>query len=74
MFLAHYHHRMHKQIFMKEKKKENTNKDAAHSVKTPPPPQVMDPSKPPAIKNKKGDIKKDERNADPDKLAPKDEL
>lgn len=44
---------------MKEKKKENTNKNATHSVKTPPPPQVMDPSKPPIIKNKKSDIKKD---------------
>jgi hypothetical protein len=58
---------------MKDKKKENTNKDATNSVKTPPPPQVIDPSKPPLIQRKKGDTK-DNKRGDQDKLAPKEEL
>lgn len=60
----------------KENKKGNPLQEA-HSIQTPPPPQVIDPSKPP--KGNAGDKQKDQRTPknesdDQQKLTPREEL
>jgi hypothetical protein len=64
---------------MKKDKKQHQGKDPISSVKTPQPPQVMDPSKSPSpqtekgsSENVKGKIKKSAST--PEQLAPKEEL
>lgn len=61
-------------------KKNQDNANPVHHVETPPPPQVMDPSKPPKKQginpdNKSRDPKKEQTDkAKPQPLAPREEL
>jgi hypothetical protein len=57
---------------MKTTKKDNKSSDVSNRVKTPSPPQVMDPSKDPAKQEKKADLKN--KGKGQDKLAPNEEL
>ena len=65
---------------MKKSKENKTHKKANHNVETPPPPQVMDPSKPPAKqgadKSKKvKDVSTEkEVTSEQEKMAPAEEL
>jgi hypothetical protein len=60
-----------KNRLMKTPKKEDASKDVSNVVKTPPPPQVMDPSKIPGGKEKKDERKNKQQ---PNTLAPNEEL
>jgi hypothetical protein len=63
---------------MKKDKKQHQGKDPIRSVKTPQPPQVMNPSKSPSSQNEKGtpeNGKSQKKNESaPEALAPKEEL
>lgn len=66
---------------MKKNRKEKSSQEASHSVKTPTPPQVMDPSAPPTQQNRKDDKKQKLKNSvdknkdmDQQKLPPIEEL
>lgn len=54
------------------KKEKKTTNDVSNRVQTPPPPQVMDPSKRPTEKEKKVDRKS--KQQDQNTLAPNEEL
>jgi hypothetical protein len=58
--------------FMKTTKKDNKSSDVSNRVKTPSPPQVMDPSKNPNKQEKKADLKN--KGKDQNTLAPNEEL
>jgi len=65
---------------MKKQRKEKSSKEG-HSVKTPAPPQVMDPSAPPVQQSSKDEKKQKPKNSGDknqdvarEKLTPREEL
>lgn len=57
---------------MKTTKKDNKSNDVSNRVKTPSPPQVMDPSRDPSKQEKKADPKN--KGKEQNTLAPNEEL
>lgn len=54
-----------------DKNKDTKNKDAANGVETPPPPQIMDPSSPEELEDKKAPDGRKESTGKTDKAKTK---